>query len=208
MAGDDSVQARADNITLVLYCLGILSGVVEVVQFIKQQGSGGEGLPQGKIVVLSVSISLIASAASLALRPRYTTICSRLCFLFSVFSCAFLLAPFVPIKLFWVPYIACVFPLLRLLQLLPAPHQQSLQQLCWTTWNAIRGAGWRARQAIFRPLLALLPTSSVTSNSIPGRSTSSSSSSSAPAPARIIEEGYPHVINVDNNNSISGGGEI
>ena len=115
MAGDDSVQARADNISLVLYCLGILSGVVEVVQFITQQGPGGEGLPQEKIVALSASIFLIASAASLALPPLCNIICCRLCFLFSVFSCAFLLSPFVPIELFWVPYIACVFPLLRLL---------------------------------------------------------------------------------------------
>lgn len=204
MAGDDSVQAKADNISLVLCCLGFLSVVVEVLQFITQKGSGGEGLPRVKIVALSVSISLIASAASLTVPPRYNIICCRLCLLLSVFSCAYLLSHFVPIKLFWVPYIACGFPLLRLLQLLPASHQQSLQQLWWTTWNAIRDAGCRACQAIFRSLKSLLPTTgTVTSNSNPGRS--SSSSSSALAPAYIIEEGDAHVIN-GNNNTSSGGG--
>ncbi|KAJ8637194.1 hypothetical protein MRB53_011461 [Persea americana] len=206
---DNLVQAKADNISLVLYCLGILSGVVEVLQFIEQQGSGKEGLPQGKIVALIVSISLIASAASLALRPRYNTICCRLCFLFSVFSCAFLLSPLVPIKLFWVPYFSCVFPFLHLLQLLPAPLQQYLQQLRWATWKAIRDAAGRAHQAIVRSFEALLPTtsSSVASNSNPGRFTSSSSSS-APALARIIQEGDPQVINVNDNNNSCGGGDI
>lgn len=179
MSEGDTVQAKADNISLVVFSFGIMSAIVEVLHLIKQECSGGEG----KIIVLFVTIALIASAASVALRPPYTTICSRISFLFSVLACALLLSPFVPNKLFWVPYLACVFPLLHLLQLFPDPLQRSLQQLWRAPWNAIGDAARGTHHAIVRCLQVhgLLPSNGINSAIL------TSSSSAAPA-VRIVEE--------------------
>ncbi|KAJ8637188.1 hypothetical protein MRB53_011455 [Persea americana] len=192
MAEGDLVQPEERHSSLGLQGLGILSTVAQLFQTIKQ-GSGGGGGEEKKISLIA-SFSLIAFAASVVLPLCYINICCCISFFFSVLVCAFLLSQFVPDKLFWVPYIACIFPLLHLLQLLPAPLQRSLQQRWWATWNAIVDAACRAHHAIVRSLEALRSTSSsVKSNSNPGRSTSSCS---AAAPAGSMEEGDAyHVIN-------------
>ncbi|XXG55303.1 hypothetical protein AAC387_Pa03g3001 [Persea americana] len=200
MAEGDLVQPEERHSSLGLQGLGILSTVAQLFQTIKQ-GSGGGGGEEKKISLIA-SFSLIAFAASVVLPLCYINICCCISFFFSVLVCAFLLSQFVPDKLFWVPYIACIFPLLHLLQLLPAPLQRSLQQRWWATWNAIVDAACRAHHAIVRSLEALRSTSSsVKSNSNPGRSTSSCS---AAAPAGSMEEGDAyHVINGNNNNRSS-----
>ncbi|RWR77057.1 hypothetical protein CKAN_00553000 [Cinnamomum micranthum f. kanehirae] len=187
MAEANFFHLGAQHFSAGVYGFNMLSAFVGLLQSTKP--GSGSGSIEEKIISLSVSFSILAFAASVALPPRYTTILCRTSFFFSVLACSFLLSPFVPHVLFWVPHLACVFPLLHLLQLLPAPLRQSLQQPWLSTWNAVRDAACRVHQA-------LLPiSSSTTSNGVPERSTSSSSSSSSAAPERGIEEGDADAVN-------------
>ena len=189
MAEANFLHLGAQHFSIGLYGFNMQSAVVGLLQSTKP----GSGSIEGKIISLSVSFSIFAFAASVALPPRFTTILCRISFFFSVLACSFLLSPLAPHVLFWVPHLACVFPLLHLLQLLPAPLRQSLQQPWLSTWNAVRDAACWVRQA-------LLPiSSSTTSNGVPERPTSSSSSSAAPE--RSIEEGDAHAVNGNNNNN-------
>ncbi|XXG55318.1 hypothetical protein AAC387_Pa03g3015 [Persea americana] len=189
MADANFFHLGAQHFSIGLYGFNMQSAVVGLLQSTKP----GSGSIEGKITSLSVSFSIFAFAASVALPPRFTTVLCRISFFFSVLACSFLLSPLAPHVLFWVPHLACVFPLLHLLQLLPAPLRQSLQQPWLSTWNAVRDAACWVRQA-------LLPiSSSTTSNGVPERPTSSSSSSAAPE--RSIEEGDAHAVNGNNNNN-------
>eukprot|EP00268_Persea_americana_P041193 TRINITY_DN4101_c0_g1_i10.p1 TRINITY_DN4101_c0_g1~~TRINITY_DN4101_c0_g1_i10.p1 ORF type:complete len:202 (+),score=10.42 TRINITY_DN4101_c0_g1_i10:644-1249(+) len=182
-----------DDKSLVFHCFGLLSVITELLQFIEGGSRGGGILPEGKIIPLSMSITLITLAASvsLPLRPLYITICCRLSLCSSLFTCSCLLSPFVPSKLFLVPYIACVFPLLHLLQLLlPDPLQRSLQQIWCDIWKAIRVAACSAYDATVGSLKALLQSSTAATSTASETSTSASL-----AAALSIEEGNPNVIN-------------
>lgn len=178
-----------DEISLAFFWFGLASVITQVLL------SGGGLPPEKENIAVSMSIAIIALAASvsLPLRPLYITICCRLSICSSALTCAFLLSPFLPSKLFWVPYIACVFTLLHLLgQLLSDPLQRSLQQICCDSWKAIRGAACSAYDATVRSLKALLQSiRDATSNGAPETSTSPYSSSPAPAAALSIEEGNP-----------------
>ncbi|KAJ8637189.1 hypothetical protein MRB53_011456 [Persea americana] len=165
-----------DEISLAFLWFGLASVITGVLS------SGGGGflpLEGSKIIPVSMSITLIALAASasLPLCLLYITICCRLSICSSALTCAFLLSPFLPGKLFRVPYIACVFTLLHLLQsLLSDPLQRSLQQIWCDTWKAVRGAACSAYDATVSSLKALLE-----SYGAPETSTSPYSSSPAPA---------------------------
>ncbi|XXG84526.1 hypothetical protein AAC387_Pa10g2029 [Persea americana] len=141
---DEARYTRARRESLGLSCFQILSAAlfaaVGLLQTMMKQGYEGVGVGEGKMKIISlfVSISLLAFAAAVVLTLRYTDILCRISFFFLVLACSSLLSPFVPHVLFWFPYLACVLPLLHLLQLTPAALQASLQQLCRSSWTAIR----------------------------------------------------------------------
>ncbi|XXG84517.1 hypothetical protein AAC387_Pa10g2019 [Persea americana] len=151
---DEAQQIRARRESLGLNGFQILFSAVGLLQTMTKQGSEGVGVGEGnvKIISLFVSISLSAFAAAVVLPLRYTDISCRISSFFLLLVCSSLLSPFVPHVLFWFPYLACVFPLLGLLQLTPATLQDSLQELCRSSWTAIRGFAYGAHQRLIRAI--------------------------------------------------------
>ncbi|XXG84530.1 hypothetical protein AAC387_Pa10g2033 [Persea americana] len=149
---DEAQQMRARRESLGLNGFQILFAAVGLLQTMMKQGYEGVGVGEGKMKIISlfVSISLFAFAAAVVLPLRYTDILCRIFFFFLILACSSLLSPFVPHVLFWFPYLACVLPLLNLLELTPAPLQASLQQLCCSSWTAIRDFSCGAHQRLIR----------------------------------------------------------
>eukprot|EP00268_Persea_americana_P024470 TRINITY_DN23874_c0_g2_i2.p1 TRINITY_DN23874_c0_g2~~TRINITY_DN23874_c0_g2_i2.p1 ORF type:complete len:147 (+),score=11.52 TRINITY_DN23874_c0_g2_i2:161-601(+) len=89
MAEANFFHLGAQHFSIGLYGFNMQSAVVGLLQSTKP----GSGSIEGKIISLSVSFSIFAFAASVALPPRFTTVLCRISFFFSVLACSFLLSP-------------------------------------------------------------------------------------------------------------------
>ena len=108
-----------DLIDLSWYAV-ILAAIVGILQFIYQGGSGG-GVEESHFYLLKKTVSLYLSISIITLtscKPLPSPNPFKIPLLFVVLAVAAALSAAVPSKLWWLPYLSCIRPLLDLLRLL------------------------------------------------------------------------------------------